>query len=467
MIARNRAFIAAFVFFLALTAYSLSIPFFWDGTFFSEIAVRLYDSGLKNFIDPAAPDTGGFPLYSTYLAVVWKLSGRSLAVSHIAIVPFLTGIAYEYIKLAKRFLNPTFVWISLLLLVCEPVLITQSILMGYDIFVVYFFLSVLNALLNNRRALFCIALTLLCLSSMRGIFLGGAILLTDVFVFRRISFSILSKYLPAVVIVMCWAFYHAHITGWYFFSPVRAGTHEAVLPLSMMLRQILFIGWKVNDFGRIALWLFFSTAAFFLYKKGKVPDLGLLIKLIFIPLLVLTFCLAPFANPVGPKYFIVVFLLLNIGVCYLLQSLSKPRAQVIFIVLLAEALISGNFWLYPERYGNGWDASLKVLPYFSLKKQMDQFIAEEKIPEGMIGTQFPLIADTRYSGLSEASHHYENVWSGPIDHYFYFLYSNVINTDIPEQVEAVKKDWELVKKLHSGQVYISLYRLKSAGSLSE
>ncbi len=447
----------AFIFFILLTVYSLYIPFFWDGTFFSEIALHFFEKGFGNFTGPAIPDTGGFPLYSAYLASVWKIFGKSLPVSHLAIFPFLLGIAYEYTKLAKRFLNPVFIPVSVLLLVCEPVLITQSVLMGYDILMVYFFMLALNALLADKKNIFALALILLCISSMRGIFLGFSMLILDVFINKKTNAGVLKKYIPALVVTLGWAFFHQLQTGWFFFSPVRANTHEAIVPFTMMLKQILFIGWKAADFGRIALWIFIGITGIIFYKKNKTAELDVLLKLIFIPFAVLILCLSPFANPVGHKYFIVVFLMLNIGVCYLLQTIINKKTRLFLVVIFAGALISGNFWLYPERYGNGWDSSLKVLPYFELKKQMDQYITENKIPPEMIGTQFPLIADKRFSDLTGYSFSYTNVWRGPVSNYMYFLQSNVINTDIPEQVEDVKKNWQLLKKLSCGELYISLY----------
>lgn len=464
MTIRTKAFLSALVFFALLTAYSLRIPFFWDGTFFSEIAVRFYDSGFHPFPDPAAPDTGGFPLYPAYMALAWKCFGKSLPVSHLAMLPFVAGIAFEYIKTASRFLKPSFVFAALLLLLCEPVFVTQSILMGYDILMVYFFMLALNALLSDKKLLFSAALLLLCLSSMRGIFLGASLLLTDLFLCKKITAVRLARYIPAVLGVIAWAAYHGHVTGWFFFSPARTSTHEAVVPLPMMLRQILFIGWKVNDFGRALLWLFLITYGVILYRKSRTPELKTLLLLIFIPLIVLTACLAPFANPIGHKYFIVVFLLLNTGACYLLQTV-KRTFRYFLLPLFAVALLSGNFWIYPERYGNGWDSSLKVLPYFNLEKEMDLYIRNNRIPAALIGTQFPLIADKRFSMLGDTSYAYRNVWRGPVRNYAYFLYSNVINTDIPDQVEAVKKNWEAVKELHAGEVDLTLYKAKTKPAL--
>ena len=456
MSSRNNHLLVAIVFFILLTVYSLGVPFFWDGTFFSEIAVTIYDKGLLHVVGAGQPDTGGFPLYSFYLACVWKILGKSLSVSHFALLPFLLGILIQYYKLAKRFLDPALIPAALLLLVCEPVFITQSMLMGYDILMVYFFLLALNALLANKQILFSVAFTFLCMSSVRGLMLGVSLFLLEAFINKKIGISALKKYIPAVVLVITWAVYHQQKTGWFFFSPDRESTHEALLPFPMMLKQVGYMAWKVIDFGRVVLWLFVIAVGIFLYRKNKTTELLTIFKIIFVPLIVLVLCMAPFANPAGHKYFIAVFLVLNIGVCYMLQAVKKSRNIVIFAFLLA--MVSGNFIVYPERYGNGWDSSLKVIPYFGLRNEMDAFIAENKIPASAVGTQYPLIADKRFSHLTEESFQYKNVWSGPIGLYDYFLFTNVINTDIPEQVEKVKKEWILLKRLEAGSVYIELYK---------
>lgn len=461
MKSRNNYLLLAFVFFSLLTVFSVHIPFFWDGTFFSEIAVNLFDKGLFHLIDTSHPDTGGFPLYSLYLAAAWKIFGKSLAVSHWVILPFLFGILVQYHQLCKRFLNPAVIPAALLLLICEPVFITQSILMGYDILMVYFFMLALNALLADRKILFSTALTLLCMSSIRGMMLGFSLLLIDCFIYKKINFGMIKKYIPAAVIVMLWMFYHHRETGWFFFSPDRENTHEALLTGGMMLKQIAYMTWKLIDFGRITLWLFAVILGIYMYRKNKNAELLSLFKIVLIPLIVLIVCMAPFGNPAGHKYFIAVFLVLNVAVCYLLQALVNKQSRNILVFAFLLSLISGNFILYPERYGNGWDSSLKVLPYFQLRNEMDAFIAAQKISPAEVGTQYPLIADKRFSHLTEESIQYNNVWSGPIGNYDYFLFTNVINTDIPEQVEKVKKEWVLLKHIESGQIYIELYIKKN------
>ncbi len=477
-----------FLFFILVTIFSLPIPFFWDGTFFSEAALYFFENNSSNFIPSQQVDTGGFPLYSTYLALAWKVFNKSLFVSHLALLPFLIGIVIEYFKLAKRFLNPRALLFAMMLLIFEPTFITQSILMGYDLLMIYFFLLSLNALIKKtfhtkaplaffqkegrgvssikiifQHKIYTLALIFLCLSSVRGSILGVSLFILDVVLnyssSKKIKTLLLSYAVPFTILLL-WAFYHYYKTGWYLFSPLRENSHETTVSVTMMFRQLFFITWKIIDFGRITLWLFLISAALYFHKKQTNHQLKTILKVIFIPLLTLSLFMIPLANPIGHKYFITIFLCLNIGVCFLIQQLPAPKTQLIFILIFFLSLLSGNFWLYPEKYGNGWDSSLKVLPYFQLKNQMDEFIKTQKINPEQIGTQFPLIADKKFSHLSDTSFHYKNVWRGPISTYPYFLFSNVINSDIPNQIENTKNTWQLIKSIKSGEIYIHLYKEK-------
>ena len=459
---QNRILLSlTFLFFILITALSINIPFFWDGTFFSASALHFFENGFQDGIAPKELDTGGFPMYSFYLAMAWKVFSKSLAVSHLALLPVVLGMAYEYLKLANRFLKKRALIFAVLLLFFEPTLITQTILIGYDLLLVYFFLLALNALLAGKSRLYILAFTLLCLSNVRGAMLGLSLLFIDLTLVSptlKTKFQKSKTYFIPFIILSLWTVFHYYKTGWWFISPEREHTHEALLPVSMMLHQLLFIFWKIADFGRVALWLFFFVAGYYLFQNKFSSLFKTLLKIIFIPLIILSVFMIPIANPIGQKYFIVIFLVLNIGVCFLIQEIKTGKWQLTIISCFCIALVSGNFWLYPERFGNGWDSSLKVIPYFHLQKEMDAFIKNNNISPADIGTQFPLIADKRVAYLSDTSYCYNNVWSGPIGKFRYFLYTNIINTDISQQVNETKQKWELIKGIHSGQVYINLYK---------
>ncbi len=455
---KNRLLFFIFLFFILLTWFSRSIPFFWDGTFFSQLSLAFYENGFNYFIAPENFDTGGFPLYSVYLANIWKLFGKSLLVSHFALLPFLIGIAFEYFKLAKQFLAGKMLVFAMLLLVLEPCFITQSVLMGYDVLLIYFYFLSLNALLLNKTILFQVSLALLCLSSVRGMLLACSLLLIDAYIHRKINYSMIKKYVLALVCVIFWVCYHQLKTGWFIINPIREDTHERILPFSMIVKQLIYSIWKIIDFGRIGLWFFFIFYFFILQKNKYMENKKTIFALVFIPLLVLIFGMIPFGNPIGHKYFIVSFLLLNIAFCFALQQLQNRKTITIVVAFSSMLLISGNFWIYPSKYGNGWDASLKIISFFELKKEMDNYILIQHISSQDVGTQFPLIANKSASDLTENTFQYQNVWSGPLSNYDYFLYSNVINTDIPEQFEDAIKTWKPIKTIHSGLITITLFK---------
>ena len=464
MIKSNHILYASFIVLACVTLFSGSVPFFWDGTFFSESACGMYTGSFGPFDFPENIDNVTFPVYSTYLCLAWKLFSKSLLVSHLAMLPFLLGISYEFYKLAKKFLDDRFVSLALILLLAEPTFMTQGLIMAYDIPLLYLFLLALNLLLSERYTLYSIILPVIALYSIRGLVLGLSLPAVHFFLlFPRHRYGaflmVLRQHVLCIFVVAAWFMYHKSKTGWYLVSPLHEGTDEQLLSISMMLKQAMFITWKLIDFGRIALWLLLLAGMYIALRRNDESEkLRRLLLILFIPLAFTVLFMIPFSNPAGHRYFMFAFAILLIGACYMLQEYMPQNWQKIIAATMLIALLSGNCWMYPERFGNGWDSSLKVIPYFSLKEQMDEYISGNNIDPASVGTQYPLIADKRFTHLSDVSFAYTNVWRGPLNNYTYFLQSNVINTDIPEQVEEVKKNWILVKKLESGQVYISLYK---------
>lgn len=448
-----------FILLILLTIFSFNIPFFWDSTFFSSLSVHFYNNGFDGFMAPEALDTGGFPLYSTYLTSMWKCFGKTLLVSHCAILPFMLGLLYEFFKLCKRYLDDKAIVWALVLFCIEPVFLTQSMLMGYDIIIGYFFLLSLNALYNSRNFLFSIALLLLCLISIRGIMLASAIFIIDCIQYKKIDFILIRKYIPTFFILLFWAYYHEQQTGWYIFSPYREDNAEELATGSMMVRQFIYILWKNTDLGRIALWLILLFFGFYYLKKEKTKKHQELMVNLFLPLLVLSLFMVFLFNPIGHKYFLVVFILLNVAVVYLIQQIISKKSRIVLYTLLSVCLLAGNFIIYPQRYGNAWDSSLKVIPYFPLEHKMRTYIKTKKISPETIGTQFPLTNDFHSSTLADTPDApYSDIEMNAIQNYPYFLYSNVINSGRMDDLENVKKNWVVEKEFRSGMIELILYK---------
>ncbi len=447
-----------FIFLILLTIFSFNIPFFWDSAFFSSLSVEFYNTGLNGFIAPEKFDTGGFPLYSIYLTAMWNCFGKTLLVSHLAMVPFLFGVIYEFFKLAKRYLNERTIAFALLILIIHPVFITQSILMGYDIIILYFFLLSLNALYNNRTILYSIALIFLCLISIRGIMLASALFVFDILLNKKINLKQLGSYIPSIIVLIIWAIYHKQQTDWYLFSPIREGNHEKFSGIGMMFRQFIYVLWKNIDLGGIVLWIIFLFSGFYFFRKTKSSQHKELLRSVVISFFVLTTFMILIKNPIGPKYFLVVFVLLILAVCYFIQQIEKQKVRITLFTLITIFLMAGNFILYPQRYGNAWDSSLKIIPYFKIEKEMNKYVFKNNISNRTIGTQFPLTMDLNVSHLSDSTFHYSDIEKNNINSYSYFLYSNIINTNRIEELEEIKKTWVIQKEMKSGMIELVLYK---------
>lgn len=455
--------------FLALLLISFffrSVPFFWDGTFFSEVASSFFDGRYTPFDCPENLDNVTFPIYSTYLFIVWKIFSKTLFISHLALLPFLIGTVYEFYKFCKKFLDDTAISFALILLMLQPAFMTQSILMAYDIPLLYLFLLCLNLALEKRYTFYQIIVTLVALYSIRGLFLGISLfILMSIFNYKDLKWNSLlfsfKQHVLCLIAVTTWFIYHKTQTGWFIISPIHENTDEQVQSLSMMIRHAGFIIWKLIDLGQLLSWLILLIGTMIIYRQKRMTtEVKTLLLCVFIPLIITALFMIPFSNPISHRYFLFGYVLLIPAISFLLMQIKNKVVSTSFFLLCSLSLISGNFWLYPEKYGNGWDTSLKVIPYFELKDNMDVYISENKIAAEQVGTQYPLIADKRYSHLTETGFSYPNVWSGPIEKFDYFLFTNVINTDIPDQVEKVKKDWILLKRIESGQVYMELYSKK-------
>ena len=269
-----------FAFFTALTFVCRNIPFFWDGDLFSQEAHFYFTNNFSGIILPPELDRDGTPLlFAAYFAAVWSLLGKTLLISHIALLPVLLGIAWEYYKLSKKFLSESMIPFAMLLLLFEPTFITQSIVMGYDVALLYFFLLALNALLSGRGMLYGTALSLLGLCSIRGIMLAITLLLIHAAIRlvneKKFNVRELRFYILPFVILGASALWHFYKTGWFYISDSPVYLRDrALVSFNMLIRQGIYVLWYIGDFGRAFILVFVSGAFAYAYviKKKFMND---------------------------------------------------------------------------------------------------------------------------------------------------------------------------------------------------
>jgi len=451
-----------FFFFIALTFFSREIPFFWDECYYIPTAHHIFDSNFSSIIPPVNVDRGSFPFYGFYMALWWKIFGKSLAVSHAAILPLLIGIAWEYYRLAKTFLSEKWIPFALLLLVLEPTFITQSILMGHDLFLVYFFLLSVNALLAGKKIIYVCSLCLLALHNIKGIPAAFSVCLfyffyTHFVIHKKIKTSDWFIHLLPVALSAAWMGYHHGITGWYLLTPVKDYGDTLHFDLHGLKRIVLEI-WQVIDFGRVFLWCFIFCALLFYRKKLLSEYFKTLFLLLFVPLAVSLIFFSMLDINLCHRYNMVSFLIATIFTVYLLAMIQKKMLKYFLASVFCIGLITGNFWMYGGGFSNGWDSSLKVLPYFKLINEMRDYTKTEKINPSDVGTKFPLYHDIKYSDLSSENFHFRDIETAPFDEFPYILLSNVSNQFAVHEKEIVRNEWKLQKEFHSGLVYLKLFK---------
>ncbi|MCC2547524.1 hypothetical protein LJY25_13795 [Hymenobacter sp. BT175] len=449
---------------VALTAVVADNGFFWDGVLqASRYAQWYYDTGFRHLLVPESYDSGHPPLLGLLLAGAWKLFGRSLPVGHWLMLPALLGIIWQLYRLARRFLPPAWVLPGTVLLVAEPTLLGQSALVSADVLMVFCYLLAFNSQLSGRRGWLALSLLPLGLLSTRGTLLIVALFLTDAVVLqpwregRRLSSWLRwgLPYVPATLLVCAWLAFHYQAYGWviYHAGSAWAGNTQ-VVGWSVRLRNIGIIGWRLLDFGRVALGLAALVIGVQVLRRKLVfsRDAAVLLAALLAPVLVVSSSFVPYANPIGHRYFLPAYLLLALNVLYYLPRLRAGRWVYAALLL---SLLSGHFWVYPETIAKGWDGTLAHLPYFGLRRQMLTYLNAHRIPLGQVGSEFPnayplcqadLAADCRRFAPKDLSRN-------P-----YLLQSNVMNGFSDQELETLRTRWVMVQEVRAGQMYFRLYR---------
>ncbi|MDP4267446.1 MAG: hypothetical protein Q8880_08435 [Bacteroidota bacterium] len=454
--------IFVFVFFVILCFFSRNIPLFWDVVFYAREGYLLYEKGLSNLINPF---DAAFPFYSLYLDLAWKLFGRTLHVSHFVMLPFTLWMVWEYYKLSKMILQERMMIFALLLLVFDPVIVTQIILIAYDIILLCFFLFSLNALLRNKRKLYSFGLFLLILSNIRGIIWVGALFIFDIIrelcicEKKSFKFRYLFNYFPAGVALIIWKLWHYKITGWYMMPPENKIVWAFAKGM-MILRQFIYII-KVNfDNGRVFLWIGLFAGLIYYFRRKEIKN-KLFNELLLALLIIYAFSslfLMLFMNPISHRYFLPVLVVLSICVAYVLQFIKSNKVRIITGLFFISMLFAGNFWLYPEKYGNGWDTSLKCLSYFEIRDKMYDYINENKINPLETGTLFPLYENIRYTDLVDKDFQLTNMEGKSLKDFNYVVQSNISNAFSENEINELNNNWLKVVEFRKGQVYIKLFK---------
>lgn len=125
--------------------------FFWDTVQLgSQQAHFFYETGFSTLLLPDEMDSGHPPIFGFYLALVWLIFGKTLTVSHLAMLPLLLGIVWQAFLLGEKFLGAWQAVFFPLVLCCNPIMASQAVLVSPDVVLVFFFLLSLNFILHYK-----------------------------------------------------------------------------------------------------------------------------------------------------------------------------------------------------------------------------------------------------------------------------------------------------------------------------
>ena len=419
-------------------------------------------------------DSGHFPAFGMYLAVLWKIFGKTLAVSHLALLPFLIGVWYFLFKIGDFFLGKKYAWLLVVFTFLDPVFAGQSVLVSPDLAVMCFFLMGLNAILHQKKILLSLAAIGLAAMSMRGMMIVLSLyffsLLASIIVkefepkmnFKKWFLFLWNRALPFVPSgLLSLAFLAAHYqhTGWigYHVDSPWATAFEKVDFMGFVKNCAVYV-WRLLDFGRVFLLLFGVYAFYYFWQKKKRNDIPKKFSLLVALLVATLFCLSPSVlihkGLLLHRYLLPIMFALNLTAIYLiLHGDLKFKNGLLGLAFIG--LATGNFWIYPKQIAQGWDATLAHVPYYELRTEMLYFIEEEGLNRKDIGSAFPNISGSRYTDLADYD---DNFVKFDLNKNAYILYSNVMNDFSDEELLELEKNWFIVKEIRSGGVCFILYR---------
>lgn len=455
------------IFFTILTYLVSDHIFFWDTVQLgAKHGLHFYDTKFSEILLPDSIDSGHVPVFGMYLALIWMVFGKTLVVSHFAMLPFLIGIVLQSFYLVKRYVPNNYLLIALSILLLEPTLLGQSALVSPDIPLVFFFILSLNSILNNQRILITLGITGLFLISMRGGMLSFGLLLLDLFFnfkkHRPNQFVLLIKmswaYLPGFIMFCIYNYIHYAQKNWVGYhgdSPWAVSFQQ--VDFNGVIKNTLVLGWRLLDFGRIFLWItgiWLIIRYFSKYKVDRKTQELFVIFLVVITCSSISFLLYSGLN--AHRYLLPAYISFSLLIIHMVFNSSIFKKTWVGIILCI-GLISGHFWVYPSYISQGWDASLAHMPYYGLRENIMLDMKSKNISVSEVACVFPNNSESRYMDLANAIDQH-----APFDHQRskYVLFSNVYNDFTEEDVKILGEQYKVLSHHQKMGVFMTLYERK-------
>jgi hypothetical protein len=449
---------------LGFTLLNANKFFFWDSI--SQISIPAnwyYDNNFRYFFVPDEYATGHPTFVGMYLAFLWKMLGKSLLVSHLAMFPFIFGILFQldsYLIEAGK--DKTIPFLIFIVVLCDSTLVSQMSMVTFDIPQFFFFLWCINCINKQRYLTLSVAFIALMITSLRGSLCGfGIILYGLINSYQRNQKLLIKAFMPFIpglisLVIFLVSFYlQKH---WIIHNTVSEKWEEfsKFASITGIFRNIGLVAWRLIDYGRIGIWIMLSIILFLSLKRKTHFDtffkntfyIAICQFIVIFPVVIL------YKNPFGHRYFLPVIIPVAIAVVYWILKYSKFRYVIYILIFLF--ILSGSFWVYPYKIAQGWDATPAHWPYYSVRNEMLDYLKTNNIPLSTVGSFFPNIASFKLTDLSEDNQSFKDA---DLEKEEYILFSNVYNQsdDIIDKL-FLSNNWTIEKPIVKRGVFMILFR---------
>jgi hypothetical protein len=436
---------------------SFWMPFFWDNILTATIAQYFFNTGNTGWIPPLQWDAGHPPFFALYLSSLWAILGKSLWVSHLAMFPFLWlktwslwSIAVQ-LKFSERHTTRTLFFC----LLC-PAILTQSILISYDMVMLAGFLLGLSGILSKTKWQIITGALLLVAMSLRGLQWVFVLMVLQYLYLSNGSYrkpkigSLLATYALPLLAIASWYFYHYLQAGWAIFSPSPSWAgHREWSGFSAFFHKGFALLRAIADQGMIALWA--GMVLVVLFNKKNTPTLRFLVAGVLVAFVGGLLPLLVFSSPILPRYGLPLMVLLVLVVC----GSDLPYRKWV-LTAIAIVMFSGHAWVF-QRFSNSWETTIAHVPYHAARKQTLQYLGENNISPASTATHFPLYTSQWQTNLKGDTIRLRNLHGREIKEFEYVLKSNIHN-DFNRQTKREISSWEEVMTFRKWWIYIRLYQ---------
>ncbi len=461
----KRVGIPVHLFLISLVLLVRVEPYFWDTIQFGSLHPEWFiQTNFSSFILPDQIDSGHPPTFGLYIAIMWKLLGKSLITSHLAMLPFLFIFTYYAQKIALLFFNDGMVVWMIAILVLDTTFLAQATLISPDVPLCAFFLMALYGIWNRKSIPKLLGAFGLALISLRGISILGGLIMYECWLIYYYSdnrslntiWGRLKDFSLGVFFALTFLIIHYLTKGWigYHDSSPWAPSF-AFTNLDGFIKNVGVMLWRMIDFGHIfilapVLWIISNIQNSPNFRKIKqISGLLFFMFLILVPQLF-------YEGLLAHRYFLPFYLTMSILCLYGLSLFIKNRtwASIIAMICLL-GMLSGNLWRYPRHIAQGWDSSLTYLPYNGLMKEAKTYIDNLQIPRSLIGTAFPNLRSEYFTHLNQNRELFKPKDLGRDQ---YILYSNVMNEFSDSEIEQLFLQWDALKVWRKGNVEVILFK---------